>query len=166
MMAVLRRAMCMKHISVYLLFALAIPSFCFADVAKLSTDDRKILQDASRFEEVHSTRNLPPGIAALSTGENGKMADPGQKWNATDLIIDPTPPGKRLIWAGVEDGYYVVHYERGGIAHSYNILVAKLTNSTAKPKLGCAMGGPFNNYTGFVAALRSGKQDDRLDYAH
>jgi len=93
----------MKHISVYLLFALAIPSFCFVDVAKLSTDNRKILQDASRFEEVHSTRNLPPGIAALCTGENGKMADPGQKWNATDLIIDPTPPGKRLIWAGVEE---------------------------------------------------------------
>jgi hypothetical protein len=28
-----------------------------------------------------------------------KLADPGQKWNATDAIIDPTLPGKRLIWA-------------------------------------------------------------------
>jgi hypothetical protein len=92
------------------------------------------------------------------------MADPGQKWNATDSIIDPTLPGKRLIWAGLGDGYYIIHYERGGIAHSYHILVARLTNDAAKPKLlWSAMGGPFDNYAGFVAALQTGKLDDRLD---
>jgi len=166
-MAVLRRAMCTKHIGVCLLFTIAIPSFCCADVTKLSTDDRKILRDASQFEEVHSTRDLPPGIAALCTGENGKMADPGQKWNATDSIIDPTLPGKRLIWAGVGDGYYVVHYERGGIAHTFHILVAKLAKNDAKPKVvWVGMGGPFKDYAAFLDGLRSGKLDDRLDYAH
>jgi hypothetical protein len=70
------------------------------------------------------------------------------------------------LGSGVGDEYYVVHYERGGIAHSYHILVAKLTNTTAKPKLvWTAMGGPFNNYAAFVDALRAGKLDDRLDHA-
>ena len=93
MMAVLRRAMSMKHISVYLLFATAIQGLCCADVTKLAAEDRKVLQDSSRFHEVHSTSDLPPVIVALWSG--GKLAEPGQNWNATDVITDPTLPGKR-----------------------------------------------------------------------
>jgi hypothetical protein len=118
----------MKHVDVCLTFFIAISGFCVADVTKLSTEDRKMLQGASRFREVHSTRDLPREIVALCTYDTDKMADPGQKWNATDSIIDSTLPGKRLIWAGIGNGYCVVHYERGGIAHTYHIVVAKLTN--------------------------------------
>ena len=148
-----------------LLLAVALQSFCDADVTKLPAEDRKVLQDSSRFHEVHSTSDLPPAIVTLC---GGKIADPGQKWNATDSIIDPTLPGKRLIWATVAgDYYYIVHYERGGIAHSYHVLVAKLTNNDSKPKLAwSAMGGPFEDYAAFLQALRSGKLDDRLDHAH
>jgi len=164
MMAVLRRAMSMKHISVYLLFAAAIQGLCSADVTKLAADDRKVLGDASRFHEVHTTSDLPSAIVA---GDGGKIAEPGQKWNATDAIIDPTLPGKRLIWGAVGDDYYVVHYERGGIAHTFHILVAKLAKNDAKPKVvWVGAGGPFKDYAGFLDALRSGKLDDRLDYAH
>lgn len=168
MMAVLRRAMCMKHISVYLLFSIATQSLCCADVTQLSGEDRKALLDSSRFHVVHFTRDLPPTILALCDGGgDGKLAEPGQKWNATDAIIDPALPGKRLIWATVGGDYYVVHYERGGIAHTFHILVAKLRNDNAKPKAVCrAVGGPFKDYAAFLDALRSGKLDDRLDYPH
>jgi hypothetical protein len=99
--------------------------------------------------------------------DNGRLAEPGQKWNATDAIMDPTLPGKRLIWAAVGGEYYVVHYERGGIAHTFHGLVARLTKGEAKPKVVWgAMGGPFKDYAAFVDALRSGKLDDRSDYAH
>jgi len=156
----------MKHIGLYLLCAVSTYSLCCADVTKLAAEDRKALQNALRFREVHSTSDLPPVIVALCAGNNGKMADPGQKWNATDAIIDPSLPGKRLIWGAVGDDYYVVHYERGGIAHTYHVLVAKLSNGEAKPKvIWGAVGGPFKDYAAFVAALRSGKLDDRLDYA-
>lgn len=58
-------------------------------------------------------------------------------------------------------------YERGGIAHTFHILVAKLTKDGAKPKVVWrAVGGPFKNYAAFLDALRSEKLDDRLDYAH
>lgn len=157
----------MKHISVYLLFTTAIQGLCCADVTKLSSEDRRVLQDSSRFHEVHSTNDLPPAIVALCTGDNGRLADPGQKWNATDVITDRTLAGKRLIWAAVDGEYYVVHYERGGIAHTFHVLVARLAKNDAKPKVVWhAVGGPLKDYAAFLDALRSGKLDDRLDYSH
>jgi hypothetical protein len=87
-----------KRVSLCLLFAAAIQSLCYGDVTKLAAKDREPLQDASRFHEVHSTSDLPPEILALCDGGgDGKLAESGGKWNATDAIIDPTLPGKRLI---------------------------------------------------------------------
>jgi hypothetical protein len=70
----------------YLLFAVAIQNLCCADVTKvasanpngggLSAEDRKVLQDFSRFHEVHSTKDLPPAVVALCVDDNGKLADP------------------------------------------------------------------------------------------
>jgi len=155
----------MKHLS-YLLFAVAIQSWCCGDVTKLPAEDRRALQDSSRFHEVHSTGDLPAAIVALCA-DDGRLAEPGQKWNATDAIVDPTLPGKRLIWAAVGADYYIVHYERGGIAHTFHVFVARLAKNNSKPKVVWrAVGGPFKDYRTFLDALRSGKLDDRLDYAH
>src|SRR4030095_4865857 len=156
--------MCIKHFRFCLLFAAAIQNFCYANVTKLPAEDRKVLLDESRFHEVHSTGDLPSAILAFGDGgRDGKLAEPGQKWNATDAISDPTLPGKRLIWAALGGDYYVVHYERGGIAHTYHVLVAKLAKGEAKPKVvWSAVGGPFKDYAAFLDALRSGKLNDRL----
>jgi hypothetical protein len=158
----------MKHIVLYLLCTVSMCSFCYADVTNLATDDRKALEKASQFHEIHSTSDLPPAVLALCDGGgDGKLAEPGQKWNATDVIIDPTLPGKRLIWAAVGGDYYVVHYERGGIAHTFHILVARLAKNDAKSRVVWrAVGGPFKDYAAFLQALQSGKLDDRLDYPH
>jgi hypothetical protein len=152
----------MKHLLLCLLCVVASQNFCYAEVTKLSANDRKILQDSSRFHEVHSTADLPPAIVALC---GDKVAEPGQNWNATDVVTDRTLPAKRLIWAAIGGDYYVVHYERGGIAHTYHVLVAKIAKDETKPKIiWQAMGGPFKDYSAFVQALRSGQLDDRLDW--
>jgi hypothetical protein len=158
----------MKRFSFCVVLAAAVGSLCCADVAKLPVEDRNALQDSSRFHEVHSASDLPSAILALCDGgRDGKLAEPGQKWNATDVITDPTLPGKRLIWAAVGGEYYVVHYERGGIAHTFHILVAKFSKNDARAKaVWRAVGGPFKNYAAFLDALRTGKLDDRLDYPH
>ena len=101
----------MKHLVLYLICAVGTQNLCCADVTKLSADDRKVLQDSSRFHEVHSTGDLPPAILALC---GDKLAEPGRNWNATDAITDPTLPAKRLIWSAIGGDYYVVHYERAG----------------------------------------------------
>ncbi|HEY5990947.1 MAG TPA: hypothetical protein VIU10_00060 [Candidatus Udaeobacter sp.] len=157
----------MKHLSLCLLFA-AVQSLSCADLTRLPSEDRKVLLDVSRFHEIHSTSDLPSEVLALCDGGgDGKLAEPGQKWNATDAIIDPTLPGRRLIWAAVGGEYCVVHYERGGIAHTFHILVAKLAKNDTNPKMVWrAVDGPFKDYAAFVDALRTGKLDDRLDYPH
>jgi hypothetical protein len=108
---------------------------------------------------------LSSPIVAVCAGDKNKLAEPGGKWNATDSIIDPTLPGKRLIWAAIGRDYYVVHYERGGIAHTFHVLIAKLAKGEEKPKVvWTAVGGPFKDYAAFLNALRTGKLDDRLDW--
>src|SRR5262249_8932043 len=140
----------MKRISLCVTFAVAIQNLCYSEVTKLAAEDRKVLQEPSRFHEVHSTSDLP-GTIVMRCGS--KLADPGQKWNATDVIMDPTLPGKRLIWAAIGSEYYVVHYEGGGIAHTFHILVAKLTKNDAKPKVVWrAIGGPLKDYAAFLDA--------------
>jgi hypothetical protein len=155
----------MRHLSLCLLFTAAVQSLCCADVTKLSAEDRKILQDSSGFHEVHSTQNLPPAMVALCVDDKGRLADPGQNWNATDAITDPTLPWRRLIWAAVGNDYYIVHYERGGIDHSFHILVAKLARDEPKPKvIWSGIRGPFKDYAEFLDAMRRGKLDDRVNY--
>jgi hypothetical protein len=158
----------MRHLKVCLFFAAAIQSLCYADVTKLPLEDRKALLDTARFHEVHAASDLPSAILALCDGGgDGKLAEPGQKWNVTDVITDPTLPGKRLIWGAIGGDYFVVHYERGGIAHTFHVLIAKLSKNDARAKaVWRAVGGPFKDYRAFLDALRSEKLDDRLDYPH
>jgi hypothetical protein len=166
-----------RRIAFYLLCAVEIQSLSCADVTNFATAnpsgsrlpaaDRKALEDSSRFHELHSTKDLPPGIVAICADDKNNLAEPGGKWNPTDVVMGPTLPSKRLIWAAKGGDYYVVHYERGGIAHTFHILVAKLAKDDAKPKaVWNALGGPFKDYTAFLQGLRSGKLDDRLDYPH
>jgi len=141
----------MKHITFCTVFMVVVQSLCCADVTKLSAEDRKVLQDSSSFREVHSTSDLPSPIVAVCAGDKNKLAEPGGKWNATDSIIDPTLPGKRLIWVAIGRDYYVVHYERGGIAHTFHVLIAKLAKGEEKPKVAwSAVGGPFKDYAAFL----------------
>ena len=163
-----RMTIVLKQLSAFglcVLFAAGIQSLCFADLTRLPADDRKVLLDSSRLHEVHSTSDLPPAIVALCADDQGKLADPGQNWNATDVVTDATLPWKRLIWAAVGRDYYVVHYERGGIDHSFHILISKVANGHDKPTvIWHAVGQPLKDYTAFLEALSAGKLDDRVNY--
>ena len=60
-----------------------------------------------------------------------------------------------------------MRYDRGGIAHTFNILVAKLAKNVVKPKaVWVGVGAPFKDYAAFVNGLRNGRLDDRLNYSH
>jgi len=60
-----------------------------------------------------------------------------------------------------------VHYERGGRGHSFHVLIATFSNGDHKPRVVWrGVGERLKNYSAFLSALRSGKLDDRLDYAH
>lgn len=153
------------HISLGMLFVVAAQASSYADITKLSAEDRKALQDSARFHEVHATTKLPPLVVKICADENGRIAEPGQNWQATDVVIDNKLSWKRLVWAATDGEYFVVHYERGGIDHSFHILIAKLKPSDANAKVVWrGVGRQLGDYKAFLAALDSNKLDDSLDY--
>jgi hypothetical protein len=157
----------MRRISFSILLTVAIQGFCFADVTKLPSDVQKALRDVLRFREIHAATNLPPAVFALCADSGGRLAEPGQKWEVTDFITDDKLPRKRLVWAVTDGDYYVVHYERGGYAHSFHVLVAKLKAGESKPSfVWRGAGGQLKDFRAFLDAVASNKLGDTLDYAH
>jgi hypothetical protein len=57
------------------------------------------------------------------------MCVPGKRFEATDVIPDPNLPTRRLIFAGVAQDRAFIHYEDGGIAHSYVVELFRLEPS-------------------------------------
>jgi hypothetical protein len=56
------------------------------------------------------------------------MADPGNRFKATDAISDPSVPIKRLIFAGASGDKCLVHSERDGFAHMYLLAYFKINS--------------------------------------
>jgi hypothetical protein len=156
----------MTPLRLWLLAAMAFQLSCLADVTKLPTEHRKVLQDASRFHEIHTVTNLPASVVALCADQNGRLAEPGQKWEPTDVIRDQKLPRKHLIWATKGDDYYVIHYESGGRGHGYHVIVAELKAGQDKPSfLWHAVGDKLKDYKTFLDALEHNKLRDELNYA-
>jgi hypothetical protein len=139
-----------------------VPGISVAAISNLPYQYRQVLEDSSRF--LPATK-LPPSIVALCADGNGRLAQPGEKWEPTDFIFDASLPWKRLIWAAQSENYYVVHYERGGRCHSFHILVATIENGEAKA-VWRAVGHLFQNYAEFVEGLHTEVLDDDVRYAY
>jgi hypothetical protein len=61
------------------------------------------------------------------------MANPGQRFNATDFIYDSSVPRKRLIFAGVSQDKCFIYYEQGGIGLSSLVALFKLKSTKIEP---------------------------------
>jgi hypothetical protein len=93
---------------------------------KLSAAEKEHILD-SPFTEVTKTERMSANAKqafAKITGESSfGLANPGQKYQVTDVVVDRGLPRRRLVFAGVQGGEWFVHYELGGIGHSYCVLV-------------------------------------------
>jgi len=147
----------MKSI-LYLLIALAFQAPCYAEVTDLSAEHRKILRDASGFRQLYKAADLPASIVVLCADHKGRLADPGQNWQVTDIIIDESFADRRLIWAAVNGEFYVVHYEAGGRGHSYHILLAKFKEGDSAKLLWHEAAGRFKDFNAFLDSLNAGKE--------
>ena len=160
-----RRGTPMRISAILLLLIFTLQGVCRGEITELASADRKTLQDASRFHEIHAVAKLPAGIVATCADRNGKLADPGKKWNVGDAILDPAVPRKRLIWAATDNDYYVVHYEKGGLGHSYHLLVAGLKPGNETPTfVWHAVGGQLKDLATAFAAIAKHKLDDGPAY--
>lgn len=84
-----------------------------------------------------------------------QMAEPGGKWNETDVSIGDYP-GRRLIFAACDPALCLIHYERGGIAHFYEILALSQTPRGWKAVYNARGAHPVANLDA-LRALLSGK---------
>ncbi len=97
---------------------------------RLSPAQKEHILDG-QFHEVTKveamTVNAKQAFAKITGEPSFALANPGQKYQVTDVVVDRGVPRRRLIFAGVRDDEWFVHYELGGIGHSYCVLLFKVS---------------------------------------
>lgn len=95
---------------------------------------------AERFQVVAAVRGLPLGVREELQRMFGSsamaIADPGERFQATDDISDPSLPIRRLNVAGCSQDHCLVYYERGGIAHTWHAVLFHWTPDRTRVEAG------------------------------
>jgi hypothetical protein len=101
-----------------------------------STDRQHLL--GGQFELISKTESIPASIkeafARVSRESSFAMANPGQKYQVGDVVLDRNLPFRRLMFAGSAGDRWFIHYERGGRGHGYYVVVFKVGREN-KPQL-------------------------------
>jgi hypothetical protein len=101
---------------------------------ELSGDLRAHVQD-ERFEIVTSIRGLPLGVRdALQTlfgSSTLDIAEPGAEFQVTEGIGNELP-NRRLVAAGCSTDHCLVYYERGGVAHTWQVALFHWTPAATR----------------------------------
>src|SRR5579872_6793848 len=84
-----------------------------------------------QFKLVSKTEAIPANVknafCKITREPSFAMANPGETFQADDVVIDRTLPWRRLVFAAAQDDKWFVHYERGGYGHSYYVTAFKLS---------------------------------------
>ena len=114
-----------------------------------------------RFGIVTSIRGLPLGVRdalqALFGSPTLDIAEPGAEYQATDVIVTPRLPSRRLILAGCSaDHHCLVYYERGGFAHSWFVVLFQWTPAETRFEWGGIAPGGLASIEDIRKAMLSG----------
>ena len=115
---------------------------------------------SERFDKVTSIRGLPLGVRSglqtLFGGPDLDIAEPGEKFQATDVMVTPRLPIRRLLAAGCSTDHCLVHYERGGFAHSWHVAVFHWTPAATRFEWGGTSPGRLAAVDDIRKAILSG----------
>lgn len=121
-----------------------------------------------RFAPVGTVAALPPHVRDALTdlfgGKTLEMADPGQPFQATDVMVTPRLPARRLVAAGCSPDHCLVYYERGGFARVHQIVLFSRTDTSARFAHGGVAAGGLTNLEQVRDALVSGDVVDSSKY--
>ena len=104
---------------------------------------------ADDFTIIKEVKALPLPVLGAFTEQSGlrfTIADPGKKFLATDVIYDSSLPRKRLIFAGTSGDKCFVHYEQGGLGHTYLIAFFTITDENKLEPLWLKYCGPASDF--------------------
>ena len=117
--------------------------------------------EKARFETVTSIRGLPlgvrDGLQRLFGSQTLHIAEPSAKYQATDVIVEPNLPIRRLVAAGCSVEYCLVYYERGGIAHTWHVALFHWTPEATRFEWGGAAPGGLARIDDVRGAILSGQ---------
>jgi hypothetical protein len=119
-------------------FALAIVLSCGESARGQNIEPTGAAPDAlrahlrsERFSPLTTVAALPPGLRSelnnLFGGKTLELADPGAPFQATDVMVTPRLPARRLTAAGCSPDHCLVYYERGGFVHVHYAVVFKVS---------------------------------------
>ena len=115
---------------------------------------------AEQFQIVTSIRGLPLGVReelqALFGTSTLDIAEPGADFQATDDVIDPKRPSRRLVAAGCSMAYCLVYYERGGFAHTWQVALFHWTPAKTRLEWGGQAPGGLPTIDAVRKAILSG----------
>jgi hypothetical protein len=154
-----------RHVVIALICVLSVSiSWAFADSLHISPDDRQAVSQTSSFITKYKIDSIPPAVQAAFSKEvhdvKFSMADPGEKWQATDAITESGLPRRRLIFVSLSKTHCLVHYERGGIGHSFHIVLFRLERSRARLVWRAAVNSKLKGMTEVSTAIQKGIIDD------
>jgi len=124
-----------------MLILAAIASLLVAQAAAPATPSEALRAHVKgeRLGIVTSVRGLPLGVRdELQTlfGSNTlDIAEPGARFQVTDVVVDPKLPTRRLVAAGCSIDHCLVYYERGGITHSWHVALFHWTPAATRLEL-------------------------------
>ncbi len=100
------------------------------------TDAQRAHLRTEQFARVASVAGLSSevrgALRALFRSPTLELAEPGAEFQVTDVIFKPNLPIRQLILAGSSSDHCVVYYERGGIAHTFSVVLLRIDNGTAQ----------------------------------
>ena len=86
-----------------------------------------VLQQLDALKRVERVADLPAPVRegafeGAPSPPGWAIAEPGAAWTPTDVVTDSRLPSRRLYFAACTDALCLVHYARGGIAFSVNLV--------------------------------------------
>ena len=125
----------------------------------LPTALRAHLRD-ERIGIVTSIRGLPLGVRDalqdLFGSQTLDIAEPGAAFQVTDTIADPALPIRRLVAAGCSADHCLVYYERGGVAHTWQVALFHWTPKATRFEWGGSAPGNLATIQDVRNAVLSG----------
>jgi len=136
----------------------------YAAVTKLSSEDQKYLLRADALTGISTVNDIPAPVllkfAEIAKDPNLKIANPGEKFQVTDVILEKGLPWRRLIFGGISKDFCMIHYERGGYTHSYYVVLFKRSGNDASFLWGAASRKRIKDLSEFRDLLKAGALDD------
>jgi hypothetical protein len=113
-----------------------------------------------RLGIVTSIRGLPlgvrDGLQTLFGSQTLDIAEPEAEFQVTDVVGNPELPIRRLVAAGCSTDHCLVYYERGGIAHTWQVALFHWTPAATRFEWGSAAPGGLATIDDVLKAILSG----------